>query len=95
MKLTKEALKQIIKEELEAVMNEGLGGVDGLINYIKDVNADRQTKDAAIEAVMNLSSKLSEFDDAWAERTAEKMSKADPEKFLASLINFANNELEM
>lgn len=95
MKLTKEALKQIIKEELEAVMNEGLGGVDGLISYIKDVNADRQTKDAAIEAVMNLSSKLSEFDDAWAERTAEKMSKADPEKFLASLINFANNELEM
>ena len=72
-----------------------LGGVNGLIRYIGDVNVDRQTKDAAVEAVLNLSSRLSEFDDSWAEQTAERMSKEDLEKFLASLINFLNNELEM
>ena len=95
MKLTKEALKQIIKEELEAVMNEGIGGISGLVNYIKYVNADQRTKDEAISAVTKLTKSLSDFDDAWAEKTAKSMSKENPEEFLSGLINFAYNQLEM
>lgn len=95
MKLSKETLKQIIKEEIDAVMSEGIGGINGLIRYINSVNADRRTKEEAIDAVARLSKTRIGFDDSWAEQTAEKMSKQDPEEFLSDLINFAHNELEM
>ena len=89
MKLTKEALKRIIKEELEAVMSEGLGRRQGLIKYIMDVNADIRSKDEAVELINQL-----DIDDQRAEDLAKDLSQSDPEKWLASWINYAQREVE-
>ena len=70
MKLTKEALRRIIKEELEAVTSEGLGGKQGLIKYIMDINADERSKQEAIELINQL-----DVDDEYAEDLAKELSQ--------------------
>ena len=89
MKLTKETLKQIIKEELEAVMSEGLGGKQGLIKYIMDVNADETAKQEAIELINQL-----DVDDEYAEDLAQELSQSVPDEWLSSWINYAQREVE-
>ena len=95
MKITREQLKQIIKEELEAFLAEDIGGIEGLIRFIRDVNADERTKDEAIAAVRDLASQRPmTYNNEWAEGEAKRMSQSDPEDFLSSLINLAHNEVE-
>lgn len=95
MKLTKQTLKQIIKEELEAVLNEGIGGIEGLIRYIQDVNADERTKQEAINAVRGLVNQDPRvYHDEWAEGESKRMSQSDPEEFLSSLIGLGHQEVE-
>jgi hypothetical protein len=95
MKLTKETLEKIIKEELEAFLAEGIGGIEGLIRFIRDVNADEPTKDEAIASVRGLASQRPmTYDDEWAEGEAKRMSQSNPEDFLTGLINLAHNEME-
>jgi len=89
MKLTKEALKRIIKEELEAVMSEGLGGRQGLIKYIMDINADERSKYEAVDLINQMG-----IDDNRAEDLAKDLSQSDPEEWLASWINYAQREVE-
>lgn len=89
MKLTKEALKRIIKEELEAVMSEGLGGRQGLIKYIMDVNADERSKYEAVDLINQMG-----IDDNRAEDLAKDLSQSDPEEWLASWINYAQREVD-
>ena len=89
MKLTKETLKQIIKEELEAVMSEALGGKQGLIKYIMDVNADETAKQEAIELINQL-----DVDDEYAEDLAQELSQSVPDEWLSSWINYAQREVE-
>jgi len=89
MKLTKEALRRIIKEELEAVMSEGLGGKQGLIKYIMDINADERSKQEAIELINQL-----DVDDEYAEDLAKELSQSVPEEWLSSWINYAQREVE-
>ena len=89
MKLTKETLKRIIKEELEAVMSEGIGGKQGLIQYIMDVNADERSKHEAVELINQLP-----IDDSRAESMAQDLSQSIPEEWLASWINAGQRELE-
>jgi hypothetical protein len=89
MKLTKETLKQIIKEELEAVMSEALGGKQGLIKYIMDVNADERSKQEAIELINQL-----DVDDEYAEDLAQELSQSVPDEWLSSWINYAQREVD-
>ena len=89
MKLTKETLKQIIKEELEAVMSEALGGKQGLIKYIMDVNADERSKQEAIELINQL-----DVDDEYAEDLALELSQSVPDEWLSSWINYAQREVD-
>ena len=93
MKLTKETLKQIIKEELEAVMSEALGGKQGLIKYIMDVNADETSKQEAIELINQL---IADDDEGnkYAEDLAQELSQSVPEEWLSSWINYAQREVE-
>ena len=89
MKLTKETLKRIIKEELESVMSEGIGGKQGLIQYIMDVNADERSKSEAIDLINQLP-----IDDSRAESMAQALSQSVPEEWLTSWINAGQRELE-
>lgn len=89
MKLTKETLKRIIREEFEAVMSEGIGGKQGLIKYIMDVNADERSKDEAIYLINQLP-----IDDDEAESMALALSQSDPEEWLASWISDGQREFE-
>lgn len=89
MKLTKEALRRIIKEELESVMSEGLGGKQGLIKYIMDINADERAKYEAVDLINQL-----DIDDGYAEELAQDLSQSVPDEWLSSWINYAQRELE-
>ena len=93
MKLTKETLKQIIKEELEAVMSEALGGKQGLIKYIMDVNADERSKQEAIELINQL---VTDDDEGnkYAEDLAQELSQSVPDEWLSSWINYAQREVD-
>ena len=93
MKLTKETLKQIIKEELEAVMSEALGGKQGLIKYIMDVNADERSKQEAIELINQL---VADDDEGnkYAEDLAQELSQSVPDEWLSSWINYAQREVD-
>ena len=89
MKLTKETLKQIIKEELEAVMSEALGGKQGLIKLIMDVNADETSKQEAIGLINQLVA--DDEGNKYAEDLAQELSQSVPEEWLSSWINYAQS----
>lgn len=93
MRLTKETLRQIIKEELEAVMSEGLGGKQGLIKYIMDINADEVSKQEAIGLINQLIAD-DEQGNKYAEELAQELSQSVPEEWLSSWINYAQREVE-
>ena len=88
MKLTKETLKQIIREELEAVMSEGIGGAKGLMKYLDDLNVEQQTKTHVADLVSRI--KMSDDD---AEQMAFRISQEDPEAYLASWISDTEDKL--
>ena len=87
MKLTKEALKQIIKEELSAVMNEAHGGIDEELSYA-DYDELRQMGDERLMAFgreqleMKLAELREEYEDAMNDyRRAPDNAKADTYDF--------------
>jgi len=87
MKLTKEALKQIIKEELGAVMNEAHGGIDEELSYA-DYDELRQMGDERLMAFgreqleMKLAELQEEYEDAMNDyRRAPANAKADTYDF--------------
>lgn len=95
MKITKQTLKQIIKEELEAVLNEVNGGIESLIGHIQSANADEGTKEEAINAVRGLVNQDPRvYHDEWAKEELERIKQSDPEDFLSSLINLGHQEVE-
>lgn len=89
MKLTKEALRRIIKEELDAVMSESVGGKDFLIQFIMDVNASQLSKDEAIDLINQL-----DIDDGRAEKMTQELRHSVPEEWLTTWINKGQKELE-
>ena len=87
MKLTKETLKQIIKEELSAVMNEADCGIDEELSYA-DYDELRQMGDERLMAFgreqleMKLAELQEEYDDAMNDyRRAPDNAKADTYDF--------------
>ena len=88
MKISKSYLKQIILEELYRVLNEGIGGVEGLKKYIMDLNVDSQTKDEALSMI----DEKSMLDDE-AEELAYEISQSEPEKALSNFINKMHSKL--
>ena len=94
MKVTKSYLKQIIREEMIAVLNEGIGGLKGLINYIQDLNVDPQTKGEAIELIgKTIATKSPKDAKREAEELALKISKSDPEEALGDWINSQHSDM--
>ena len=78
MKLTKEQLKQIIKEELEATLREGSGDKVGLVKslsqamYSLDQGTSRQEYEEAKETVASVKNKMPSEEFKIAKELAER-----------------------
>ena len=82
MKITKEALRQVIKEELDEVLNEyedkGPEALDALITKLVPVNGESEeelSEDAGgLNPIAHLSNKIDSFTDNPEQERAEKAS---------------------
>ena len=75
-------------DEKKNLVNEGIGGLEGLKKYIMDLNVDPRTKDEALSMI----DEKSLLDDE-AEELAYEISQSDPEQALTNFINKMHNKV--
>ena len=89
MKLTKETLKKIIKEELEAVMREG--PIKGLSTLIKSLPVEKETQLMVVDLLQRIRNDDEEedlYDDLKDIDSTEEM-----ERFLGSWISYIERKI--